>query len=116
MMTLEEAIKHYEQRALVCSNSECSKEYIQLLDWLRELQELRSYTSNTVKIRERAKRYSKGKLFKLVAFKAYLVGAKEQKTIDTERSWSLAYSMYAAGKGYGCPLSQTEFIRIMNKE
>lgn len=116
MMTLEEAIKHYEQKTLVCSNSECSKEYIRLLDWLRELQELRSHTSNTVKIRERAKRYSKGKLFKLVAFKAYLAGAKEQKTIDTERSWSLAYSMYAAGKGYGCPLSQTEFARIMDKE
>lgn len=31
-MTLEEAIKHCEQKALVCSNSECSKEYIQLLD------------------------------------------------------------------------------------
>lgn len=116
MMTLEEAIKHYEQRALVCSNSECSKEYIQLLDWLRELQKLRSYASNSVKIRERAKRYSKGKLFKLVAFKAYLAGAKEQKIVDIDRSWSLAYSMYAAGIGYGCPFSQTEFTRIMNKE
>ena len=114
MMTLEEAIEHYKQKA--CSNSECSKEHIQLAEWLRELQELRKYTSNTVKIRERAKRYSKGKLFKLLAFKAYLTGAKEQKTIDIERSWSLGYSMYAAGIGYGCPLSQTEFIRVMNKE
>ena len=40
----------------------------------------------------------------------------EQREIDIEKAWSLAYSMYAAGKGYGCPLSQTEFIRIMNKE
>lgn len=116
MMTLEEAIKYYEKKALVCSNSECSKEYIRLLDWLRELQKLRSYTSNTVKIKERAKRYSKGKLFKLIAFKAYLAGAKEQKAIDIERSWSLSYSMYLASIDHRCPLSQTEFIGIMNKE
>ena len=114
MMTLEEAIKRCEQK--VCDNSECSKEYIRLLDWLRELQELRSCTSNTVKIRERAKRYSKGKLFKLVAYKAYIAGAKEQKTIDIERSWPLAYSMYLASIDKRCPLNQDEFIRIMNAE
>ena len=114
MMTLEEAIKHCEQKA--CDNSEQSKEHRQLAEWLKELQELRKYTSNTVKIKERAKRYSKGKLFKLAAYKAYIVGAKEQKTIDIERSWSLAYSMYIASIDKRCPLNQDEFIRIMNAE
>ena len=43
MMTLEEAIKHCEQKA--CDNSEQSKEHRQLAEWLKELQELRKYTS-----------------------------------------------------------------------
>lgn len=46
MMTLEEAIKHCEQKA--CDNSERSKEHRQLAEWLKELQELRKYTSNTL--------------------------------------------------------------------
>ena len=53
MMTLEETIKHCEQKA--CDNSERSKEHRQLAEWLKELQELRKYTSNAVKIKERAK-------------------------------------------------------------
>ena len=39
MMTLEEAIKHCEEKA--CGNTECSAEHKQLAEWLKELQELR---------------------------------------------------------------------------
>lgn len=39
-MTLDEAIKHCQER--VCDNSECSLEHKQLAEWLIELKELRS--------------------------------------------------------------------------
>lgn len=38
-MTLEEAIKHCEQKA--CNHSACAKEHEQLAEWLKELQALR---------------------------------------------------------------------------
>ena len=42
-MTLEEAIKHYREKTLSCSNEqrECALEHIQLMDWLKELKCLR---------------------------------------------------------------------------
>ena len=42
-MTLEDAIKHYREKTLSCSNEqrECALEYIQLMDWLKELKCLR---------------------------------------------------------------------------
>lgn len=39
MMTLEEAIKHCEEKA--CNNTECAMEHKQLAEWLKELQTLR---------------------------------------------------------------------------
>lgn len=39
-MTLEEAIKHCEEKA--CGNNECANEHRQLAEWLKELQLLKS--------------------------------------------------------------------------
>lgn len=39
MMTLEEAIRHCEEKS--CSNSECAAEHRQLAEWLTELQRLK---------------------------------------------------------------------------
>lgn len=39
VMTLDEAIKHAEEKA--CGNTECAEEHRQLVEWLRELRELR---------------------------------------------------------------------------
>ena len=35
MMTLDEAIKHAEEKA--CGNTECAEEHKQLTEWLKEL-------------------------------------------------------------------------------
>ena len=40
MMTLNEAIRHAEEKA--CGNTECAEECGQLAEWLKELKELRS--------------------------------------------------------------------------
>ena len=40
MMTLEEAIRHCQEKS--CGNSECAKEHKQLAEWLRELQDRRN--------------------------------------------------------------------------
>ena len=39
MMTLNEAIRHAEEKA--CGNTGCAEEYRQLAEWLKELKELR---------------------------------------------------------------------------
>lgn len=39
----------------------------------------------------------------------------EQRTIDTERAWTLAYSMYQAGKEHLTPLTKDEFIKAMEE-
>ncbi len=39
MMTLDEAIKHCEEKS--CGNSECANEHRQLSKWLKELKELK---------------------------------------------------------------------------
>ena len=85
MMTLEEAIKHCEEKA--CSNDECSKEHKQLAEWLKELQALKA-NINYKEIEERALDYAKkwgldhySPLFD-VCQEDYRVGAFEQKAID----------------------------------
>ncbi|WP_367567771.1 hypothetical protein [Lacrimispora sp.] len=40
-MSLEEAIKHCEDKAKEMGCSECAKDHLQLADWLRELKQLR---------------------------------------------------------------------------
>ena len=42
-MTLEEAIKHCEEKA--CGDSECNREHKQLAEWLKELQRLKALPS-----------------------------------------------------------------------
>lgn len=37
-MTLKEAIEHCEEVSETCSNTECAKEHLQLVTWLKELQ------------------------------------------------------------------------------
>lgn len=39
MMTLDEAIRHCEEKS--CDNSECSKEHKQLAEWLKELKSIK---------------------------------------------------------------------------
>ena len=87
MMTLEEAIKHCEQKA--CGNDECSKEHKQLAEWLKELQALK-VNINYKEIEERALDYVKkwgldhySALFDLCQ-EDYIAGATEQKAIDDE--------------------------------
>ena len=43
-MTLEEAIKHCEEKA--CGNTECVNEHKQLAEWLKELQQMKSLPSD----------------------------------------------------------------------
>ena len=40
MMTLNEAIRHAEEKA--CGNTECTEEYKRLAEWLKELRDLRT--------------------------------------------------------------------------
>lgn len=84
-MTLEEAIIHCEEKA--CGNTQCALEHKQLAEWLKELQELRRYCSDTKTIEERAIEYAKGQwdLWDAdIAKTAYITGATEQKAIDEE--------------------------------
>ena len=39
----------------------------------------------------------------------------EQRDIDIEKAWSLAYSMYQAGTDHLSPLTKDEFIKAMEK-
>ena len=48
MMTLEEAIKHCEEKA--CNNTECSADHKQLAEWLKELQELKTNNEEMAKV------------------------------------------------------------------
>lgn len=50
-MTLEEAIKHCEQKS--CEHSKCAEEHKQLAEWLKELQILKDNCSNTDKTLKR---------------------------------------------------------------
>lgn len=43
MMTLEEAIRHCEEKS--CGNSECAAEHRQLAEWLTELKQLKASVS-----------------------------------------------------------------------
>ena len=40
-MTIDEAIKHAEEVARTCDDSQCAKDHAQLADWLRELRRAR---------------------------------------------------------------------------
>lgn len=46
MMTLDEAIRHAEEKA--CGNTECAEEYRQLAEWLKELKEYRAFSDAIV--------------------------------------------------------------------
>ena len=53
---------------------------------------------------------------------AYIAGAKDQQYIDKlfieqliEKAWSLAHSMYQAGKDNLTPLTKDEFIKLMEE-
>ena len=47
--------------------------------------------------------------------RAYVAGATEQKAIDIDRAWSLAYSMYQVGKDHLIPMTKDEFIKAMQE-
>lgn len=88
-------------------------------------------------IEERAINYAyKECILKLtdITKESYEAGAKEQKVIDDanlqerfqkvlneqkldliEKAWSLAYSMYQAGKEHLAPLTKDEFIKAMEE-
>lgn len=46
MMTLEEAIRHCQEKS--CGNSECAKEHEQLAQWLIELKQLKAQKGENV--------------------------------------------------------------------
>ena len=45
----------------------------------------------------------------------YTQGATEQKAIDIDKAWSLAYSMYQVGKDHLIPMTKDEFIKAMQE-
>ena len=45
----------------------------------------------------------------------YIAGATEQKDIDIDKAWSLAYSMYQIGRDNLSPLTKDEFIKAMEE-
>ena len=45
----------------------------------------------------------------------YIAGAAEQKDIDIDKAWSLAYSMYQIGRDNLSPLTKDEFIKAMEE-
>lgn len=45
--------------------------------------------------------------------KAYNQTSEEQKAIDIDKAWSLAYSMYQIGRDNLIPLTKDEFIKAM---
>lgn len=49
-MTLDEAIKHCEEKA--CGNSECAKDHKQLSEWLKELKALKQENKEIPKLTE----------------------------------------------------------------
>lgn len=52
-MTLEEAIKHCEEKACAEENEECAKEHRQLRDWLIELKSFRLKASEEDALKRR---------------------------------------------------------------
>lgn len=53
MMTIEEVIKHYEENA--DDNTKCSVDNKQLVEWLKELQELKRNNNSIEKIENKTK-------------------------------------------------------------
>ena len=47
--------------------------------------------------------------------RAYVAGATEQRKIDIDKAWSLAYSMYQVGKDHLIPMTKDEFIKAMQE-
>lgn len=45
----------------------------------------------------------------------YTQGATEQKAIDIDKAWSLAYSMYQIGRDNLSSLTKDEFIKAMEE-
>ena len=45
----------------------------------------------------------------------YIAGAAEQKDIDIDKAWSLAYSMYQVGRDNLTPLTKDEFCKKMEE-
>ena len=73
-------------------------------------------------IEERAKEYAPDPFLAALERKAYIAGAKDQQYIDKlfieqliEKAWSLAHSMYQAGKDNLAPLTKDEFIKAMKE-
>lgn len=48
-MSLNDAIKHCEEVAFNCENSQCAREHIQLKDWLVELRQYREIYNKSKK-------------------------------------------------------------------
>ena len=73
-------------------------------------------------IEERAKEYAPDPFLAALERKAYIAGAKDQQYIDKlfieqliEKAWSLANSMYQAGKDNLTPLTKDKFIKAMKE-
>ena len=73
-------------------------------------------------IEERAKEYAPDPFLAALERKAYIAGAKDQQYIDKilieyliDKAWSLAYSMYQAGRDNLIPLTKDEFRKTMEE-
>ena len=48
-------------------------------------------------------------------YRRYVDIVTEQREIDIEKAWSLAYSMYQVGKDHLIPMTKDEFIKAMQE-
>ena len=48
-------------------------------------------------------------------YRKYVDIATEQRKIDIDKAWSLAYSMYQVGKDHLIPMTKDEFIKAMEE-
>lgn len=71
-------------------------------------------------IKERAKEYAQmafpySPYYFEATRKEYIKIMTEQRDIDIDKAWSLAYSMYQAGRDNLIPLTKDEFIKAMEE-
>ena len=48
-------------------------------------------------------------------YRKYVDIVTEQRKIDIDKAWSLAYSMYQVGKDHLIPMTKDEFIKAMQE-
>jgi hypothetical protein len=94
-MTLDEAIKHCEDKAQQCG--ECGKEHVQLAEWLKELKRLKEAEVVEMWVaRDNGDEYSKGEIF----------------LYDSKPRRNRKYDMFCEGNSCKCELPEESFPKV----